>query len=136
MKLRIVIIAMALVLSLGILCACSGDDGDAKETVTGSAYTGTGDTLSLPDISVPEHTGTGKSDMELFYEEQYAQMTPEEIAQFEQDLKDLGLTKEQFYSLMYLDEGAAVTTADPEEETASAEQTTDAATTGQTASAE
>ena len=115
MKFRIIAVALALVLCIGVLCACGNDEGENKEVVTGSKYTGTGETLDLPHIDIPEEHSTddeGKSAMDKFYEEQYAGMTPEEIAQFEQDLKDLGMTKEEFYSLMFYGGGdGGMTTA-------------------------
>lgn len=126
MNKRIIIAVMAFVLCLGILCGCGSEGDDAKETATAVPYTGTGETLAIPDIEVPEESGTGMSEMDKFFEEQYADMTPEEIAQFEQDLKDLGMTKEQFYSLMYLPSESATEASTKGETTA--ETTSEAAT--------
>lgn len=124
MKFRIITLALALVLCVGILCGCSKDGEENKEAVTGSKHTGTGETISLPDIEVPTETGTGLSGMDKFYEEQYANMTPDEIAQFEQDLVDLGMTKEDFYSLIYAGgESAAATDATASDTTETAEAT-------------
>lgn len=132
MKFRIIAVVMALVLCFGILCACDNNDGDDKEVVTGSKYTGTGETLDLPEVEIPTDAGDVKSAMDKFYEEQYADMTPEEIAQFEQDLVDLGMTKEEFYSLMYMQEGdggmVTAGTTEPEATTAAATTTTAATT--------
>lgn len=109
MKIKIFALVLALVLCAGSLAGCSKDGGDGAETsVSVSEYTGTGGTLELPEV-----TG-GDADIEAFYEEQYKNMTPEEIAQFEQDLKDLGITKEELFNLMYYSDGSVAATAGAE----------------------
>ncbi len=122
MKLRIFTLVLALVLCAGIFVGCGKDDKDgADPAVTGSEYTGTGETIKLPEV-----TGDQKSDIDAFYEEQYKEMTPDEIAQFEQDLKDLGITKEELFNLMYYSD--APETSAPADEETTTEGTTEAET--------
>lgn len=100
---KIVILALALVLCAGVLMGCSdgADKGSAGgSTAAGTRTPGTGETLVLPEVTMDENAAT-TFDIDKFYEEQYAKMTPEEIAQFEQDLIDLGITKEEFASLLF-----------------------------------
>ena len=103
MKIRFIILALALVVSFGILCGCAKNDAEPAETTGVKVPAGTGETLSLDGVELgSEVEGDDfQKEMEAFYSEQYADMTPEEIAQFEQDLVDLNMTKEQFYGLLY-----------------------------------
>ena len=97
-----------LILTLSVFAAC-GDKKDDKPVTTGTGAVGSQfDPENIPEL--PE--GVGQSDIDKFYEEQYAKMSPEDIAQFEQDLVDLGITKEEFYRLMYAG-GANTTTKAP-----------------------
>ncbi len=123
---KMIKVAIAVVIAAAIaivICFCifSGDsnkDGGASETKT--EYTGTGETLAkVPDVG----TGTGDAAKPgLDWDELYKDMTPEEIAQFEQDLKDLGWTKEDIENLLYYDPETTAASADaPASETASAE---------------
>jgi len=111
-KVKISAAMLVVILCAGIFCGCGNDDkkteGSESAAVTTNGVAVTGETLTIPEISVPDEA---KSEMDKFFEEQYAEMTPEEIAQFEQDLVDLGMTKEEFYSLIYLQEnnGASAT---------------------------
>lgn len=113
-KKRIVILALALVLCVGMLIGCNGGNGgnDAASgtTTAGTRTPGTGETLVLPEVTAEEGAET-TFDIDAFYEEQYAQMTPEEIAQFEQDLIDLGITKEELASLLFYNENAQTVAA-------------------------
>ncbi|MBE6707785.1 MAG: hypothetical protein E7578_00910 [Ruminococcaceae bacterium] len=123
MKIRFIALALVFVLTAGMLIACSKDDNGGKNDdakATGSEYTGTGETLELPEVTFDTASGD-KPDIDAFYEEQYKNMTPDEIAQFEQDLRDLGITKEELFNLMYYSD--APETAAPDEETSSGETT-------------
>ena len=113
MKIKVFALVLALVLCAGMLAGCSKDgDKGVEGSVSVSEYTGTGGTLELPSV-----TGNN-ADIDAFYEEQYANMTPEEITQFEQDLKDLGITKEELFNLMYYSDGAATAATTAEATTA------------------
>lgn len=93
--LRLSAVLLALVMCLGMLVACGSDDkakGDAKETETSQITEATEETSTGDGTTT---TGTIK------IEDLYGDMTEEEIAQFHQDLEDLGMTVDEFLGLLY-----------------------------------
>lgn len=95
MKLRLILASVALcaVLCAGMLTGCGNDTStDGTDTTTREEVAG--GTLEKPEAV----TGEGKET--LNWDELYKDMTPEEIAQFEKDLDDLGWTKEDLENLL------------------------------------
>ncbi len=93
--LRLGAVLLALVVCLTVFAACGSDDkakGDVKGTET-SQVTEETEKTSTGDGTTT--TGTIK------IEDLYGDMTEEEIAQFHQDLEDLGMTVDEFLGLLY-----------------------------------
>lgn len=87
--------ALCAVLCIGMLAGCdlAASSGSAETTASKTDEV-VGGTLEKP----APVTGEGKET--LNWDELYKDMTPEEIAEFEKDLADLGWTKEDLENLL------------------------------------